>query len=51
MTKKIRVRSKRLDQVDETKLSLAVWLLAKNLVEDKTAPPKEKDTDAGSEGK
>jgi hypothetical protein len=34
---RIRVRSKRLDQVDEDKLSLAFWLLAKQLVEDQTA--------------
>jgi hypothetical protein len=35
---RIRVRSKRLDQVDEAKLSLAFWLLAKQLVEDQTDP-------------
>jgi len=35
---RIRVRGKRLDQVDETKLTLAYWLLAKQLVEDKTNP-------------
>lgn len=35
---KIRVRGKRLDQVDNTKLALAYWLLAKQLVEDKTDP-------------
>lgn len=35
---RIRVRGKRLDQVDNTKLTLAYWLLAKRLVEDKTAP-------------
>lgn len=35
---KIRVRGKRLDQIDPTKLSLAYWLLAKQLVEDKTDP-------------
>lgn len=33
---RIRVRGKRLDQVDNTKLTLAYWLLAKRLVEDKT---------------
>jgi hypothetical protein len=37
--KKVRVRSKRLDTLDHTKLSLAVWLLARDLVEDKTVPP------------
>lgn len=41
MAKRIRVRSKRLDEIDETKLSLAIWLIAKSLVEDKTTPPKE----------
>jgi hypothetical protein len=35
---RIRVRGKRLDQVDESKLILAYWLLAKQLVADKTNP-------------
>jgi hypothetical protein len=35
---RIRVRGKRLDQVDETKLTLAYWLLAKQMVSDKTNP-------------
>lgn len=35
---RIRVRGKRLDEIDETKLTLAYWLLAKQLVEDKTDP-------------
>jgi hypothetical protein len=35
---KMRVRGKRLDQVDNTKLTLAYWLLAKQLVADKTDP-------------
>lgn len=39
--KKVRVRSKRLDALDKTKLSLAIWLLARDLVEDKTVPPSE----------
>lgn len=39
---RIRVRSRRLDQIDEDKLSLAFWLLAKQLVEDQT------DTDAAT---
>jgi hypothetical protein len=30
------VREKRLDQVDETKLALAVWLMARKLVVDDT---------------
>lgn len=33
---RIRVRSRRLDQVDEDKISLAFWLLAKQLVEDQS---------------
>lgn len=37
---RIRVRGKRLDQVDNTKLTLAYWLLAKRLVEDKTTAVK-----------
>lgn len=35
--KRVRVRSKRLDQIDETKLALAFWLMAKRLVEDEDA--------------
>jgi hypothetical protein len=37
--KKVRIRAKRLDQIDETKLSLAVYLIARSLVEDKTIAP------------
>ena len=44
--KKVRVRSKRLDQLDESKLALAIWLIARDLVENETSPP----PDAGSEG-
>ncbi len=33
---RIRVRSKRLEQIDETKLALAFYLIAKQLVEDRT---------------
>jgi hypothetical protein len=33
---RLRVRSRRLDQVGEDKLSLAFWLLAKQLVQDQT---------------
>jgi hypothetical protein len=39
--RKVRVRSKRLDQLDEAKLSLAVWLIARDLVTDETTPPAE----------
>jgi hypothetical protein len=31
-TKRLRVRSKRLDQLDETKLALALWLMAKDML-------------------
>ena len=41
--KRIRIRSKRLDEIDETKLALAVWLIAKGLVEDRTEPETEAD--------
>ncbi len=37
--KQTRVRSKRLDQLDESKLALALWLLAKQMVEDSDAQP------------
>ena len=40
---RLRVRSRRLDQVDEDKLSLAFWLLAKQLVEDQTDEPSRPD--------
>ncbi|HEY2142376.1 MAG TPA: hypothetical protein VGG98_10000 [Solirubrobacteraceae bacterium] len=43
--KKVRVRSKRLDSLDETKLSLAIWLMARDLVEDKTTPPVFEDSE------
>jgi hypothetical protein len=39
--KKVRIRSKRLDQLDESKLALAVWLIARDLVTDKTTLPAE----------
>jgi hypothetical protein len=32
----IRVRTKRLDQIDQDKIALAYWLLAKELAEDKS---------------
>lgn len=34
--RRLRMRAKRLDQLDETKLSLAIWLIARDIVEDKT---------------
>lgn len=33
---RIRVRTKRLDQVDESKITLAFWLLAKQLARDES---------------
>ena len=33
--KRLRVRTRRLKEVDTTKLSLALWLVAKGIVEDK----------------
>jgi hypothetical protein len=35
--KRIRVRSKSLAEIDETKLALAFWLMAKRLVEEEEA--------------
>lgn len=35
--KRVRVRSKRLDEIDETKLALAFWLMAKRMVEEEDA--------------
>jgi hypothetical protein len=43
--KRTRVRSKRLDQLDESKLALAFWLLAKQIVgdgDDQPAKPQRK---------
>jgi hypothetical protein len=37
-TKRIRVRSKPLAEIDETKLALAFWLMAKRLVEEQDKP-------------
>lgn len=34
----IRVRGKRLEEIDETKLALAYWLLARKIAEDRTDP-------------
>jgi hypothetical protein len=36
MSKRIRIRAKRLDEIDETKLALAFWLIARDMVENKT---------------
>lgn len=42
---RIRIREERLERLDETKMEVAIWLLAKKAVEDRTqrsrpAPPK-----------
>jgi hypothetical protein len=37
--KKARVTSKRLEQLDETKLTLAMFLITEGMVEDETSPP------------
>jgi hypothetical protein len=37
--KKVRVRSKRLDQLDDPKSSLAISLIGEDLVQDETSPP------------
>jgi len=53
---RIRVRGKRLDQVDVEKLTLAYWLLAKELVSDQTeasdasAPAAENTDDGDADG-
>lgn len=39
------MRGKRLDEVDETKLTLAYWLLARRLVEDRTEAGSIKEED------
>jgi hypothetical protein len=36
---RIRIRTKRLDQVDESKLALALWLMAQQAIEDQTQRP------------
>lgn len=33
---RIRIREERLDKLDETKMEVAIWLLAKGAVEDRT---------------
>lgn len=36
--KRVRVRSKRLDTLGDSKLALAIWLIGLDLVDDKTTP-------------
>ncbi len=45
---RIRVRGKRLDQVDEDKIALAYWLLAKQLVEDQSEAAADGEGPAGA---
>ena len=42
--KRIRVRSKSLAEIDETKLSLALWLMAKRLFEEQEDEATREDT-------
>jgi hypothetical protein len=44
--KKARVTSKRLDQLNEAKLALAIVLITEGMVEDETSPP----SDAAGKG-
>jgi hypothetical protein len=41
--KRIRVRSKRLSEIDETKLALAFWLMAKRMVDEQDAAEESPD--------
>lgn len=41
--KRIRIRSKALSEIDETKLALAFWLMAKRLVEEQDAADESPD--------
>ena len=38
--RKIRVRSKRLDQIDPSKLALAIWLMARDIAKSEDADAK-----------
>jgi hypothetical protein len=46
--RKIRVRSKRLSQIDDSKLALAVWLMARDLTDQADAESKPAKTDDDS---
>jgi hypothetical protein len=43
--RKVRVRSKRLSQIDESKLALAVWLMAREIVDNEAGAEKKSATD------
>lgn len=51
--RKVRVRSKRLDQVDETKLALALWLMVqpqlRAMAEEQREQDAQPDTDEGDD--
>ena len=51
MPKKIRVRSKQLDQLSEDRLAIALWLMAKDLVVDKTTPAETETNDTKASGR
>ena len=40
--RRIRIRSKSLKEIDQTKLSLALWLMAKRLVDEEAKREKQK---------
>lgn len=44
--RRLRVRTKRLKDIDNTKLSLALWLIAKGIVENKGDGTTDSDTEA-----
>lgn len=44
--KRVRVRSKPLSEIDETKLALAFWLMAKRIVDEQTEPDAEGTSDS-----
>jgi hypothetical protein len=52
-SRKIRVRSKRLEQISADRLALALWLMARDLVDEadaKAKPDKAEDNGAPGEG-
>jgi hypothetical protein len=49
--RKIRVRSKRLNQIDESKLALALWLMAREIVDNEGEAKKPAKDDHLAPGK
>lgn len=47
--KRLRVRTRRLKEIDTTKLSLALWLVAKGIVEDKGEDEADSPAEDGGE--